>query len=138
MDAAFEFSVNGLNMEFAINLIADGRNVPDGLFIDILTEKCQLIHKHIRTSKDCLMMVANISNTVATIKLLDRDLEDSQLLYCTISNHTDLEEQLYRLWIEVQGILQDYAIDDHTTELHHIDAYYSSLEYKEMMHTCLL
>ena len=138
MDAAFEFSVNGLNMEFAINLIADGRDVPDGLFIDILTEKCQLIHKHIRTSKDCLMMVANISNTVATIKLFDRDLEDSQLLYCTISNHTDLEEQLYRLWIEVQGILRDYAIDDHTTKLHHIDTYYSLLEYEEMMHACLL
>ena len=65
------------------------------------------------------MMVANISNTIAAIKLFDRDLEDSQLLYCTISNHTDLEEQLYRLWIEVRGILRDYAIDDHTTELHH-------------------
>ena len=95
MDAAFEFSVNGFNMEFAIKLIADGHDVSDGLFVDILTEKFQLIHKHIRTSKDCLMMVANISNTMATIKLFDRDLEDSQLLYCTISNHTDLEEQLY-------------------------------------------
>ena len=47
------------------------------------------------------MMVANISNTMATIKLFDRDLEDSQLLYLTISNHTDLKEQLYHLWIEV-------------------------------------
>ena len=84
------------------------------------------------------MMVANISNTVATIKLFDRDLEDSQLLYCTISNHTDLEEQLYRLWIKVWGILRDYAIDDHTAELHHIDAYYSLLEYEEMMCACLL
>ena len=71
------------------------------------------------------MMLANISNTMATIKLFDRDLEDSQLLYCPISNHTDLEEQLYRLWIEVQGILRDYSIDDHTTELHHIDSYHS-------------
>ena len=68
------------------------------------------------------MMVANISNTVATIKLFDRDLEDSQLLYLTISNHTDFEEQLYHLWIEVRGILRDYSIDNHTTALHHIDA----------------
>ena len=88
-------------MEFAINLIADGRDIPSGCFVDILMEKCQLIHKHIRTSKDCLMMVANISNTVATIKIFDRDLEDSQLLFCTISNHSDLDEHLYRLWIEV-------------------------------------
>ena len=77
MDAAFEFSVNGLNMEFAINLIADGCDVPSRLFIDILTEKCQLIHKHIKASKGCLMMVANVTNTMATIKLFDHDLEDS-------------------------------------------------------------
>ena len=115
-------SVNGLNMEFAINLIADGHDVPYKLFIDILTENCQLIHKHIKASKDCLMMVANISNTVTTIKLFDRDLEDSQLLYYTISNHTDLEEQLYYLWIEVWGILRDYSMDDHTAKLHHMDA----------------
>ena len=109
-------------MEFAINLIAGGCEVPDKLFVDILAENCQLIHKHIKASKDCLMMVANISNTVATIKLFDRDLEDSQLLYCTISNHTDLEEQLYRLWIEVQGILRDHSINNHTAALHHNDA----------------
>ena len=123
MDAAFEFSVNGLNMEFAINLMADGCDVPSGLFIHILTEKCQLIHKYIKASKDCLMMVANISNTVATIILFDRDLEDSQLLHCTISNHTNLEEQLYRLWIEEQGILRDYTIDDHAAKLCNIDTY---------------
>ena len=65
-------------MEFAINLVADGRGIPGGLFVDIFTEKCQLIHKHIQASNDCLLMVANVNNTVATIKLFDRDLEDSQ------------------------------------------------------------
>ena len=117
MDAAFEFAVNGLNMEFAINLVADSCRIPGGLFVDILTEKCQLIHKHIKSLKDCLLMVANVNNTVATIKLFDKNLEDSQLLHCTISNHCDLEDQLYRLWIEVQGILKDYTIDDHAAKL---------------------
>ena len=42
MDATFELSVNGLNMEFAINLARDGHSIPDSLFVDILTEKCQL------------------------------------------------------------------------------------------------
>ena len=88
-------------MEFANNLIVNDSDVPDKPFVDILTETCQLIHKHIKASKDCLMMVANISNTMAIIKLFDRDMEDSQLLYLTISNHSDLREQLYRLWIEV-------------------------------------
>ena len=38
MDAAFEFSVNRLNMEFTIHLVRDGHSIPDGLFVDILTE----------------------------------------------------------------------------------------------------
>ena len=138
MDAAFEFSTNGLKMNLAIHLIADGQVIPHRLFIDILTEKCQLIHNHIKASKDCLMIVANVSNTIANIKLYDRDLDDSQLLSCTISNHPDLEEQLYRLWVEVRGILRDYAIDDHNTEMHHIDAFYSWLDYEDMMHANLV
>ena len=138
MDAAFKFAVNRLNMEFAINLVVDSHSIPGGLFVDILTEKCQLIHKHIKSSKDCLLMVANVNNTVATIKLFDRNLEDSQLLHCTISNLWDLEDQLYHLWIEVCGILKDYAVDNHNAELQSIDTYYSSLEYKEMMQVCLL
>ena len=70
MEAAFEFSVNGLNIEFTINLVMNGRSIPGGLFVDILTKKCQLIHQHIKASKDCLLMVANINNTVATIVAL--------------------------------------------------------------------
>ena len=138
MDAAFEFSVNRLNMEFAIHLIRDGHSIPDGLFVDILTEKCQLLHHHIKSSKDCLMMVANIGRTVATIKLFDRNLIDSQLLHCTLSNHWDLEEQLYRLWIEVHGVLKDYAVNDPLAELRNVNEYYSSPACENMMHACLL
>ena len=39
MDPTFEFSVNGLNMEFTIHLAADGHSIPELLFVDILTEK---------------------------------------------------------------------------------------------------
>ena len=95
MDATFEFAVNGLNMEFALGCMMEGHDIPGGLFVDILMKKCQLIHKHIQEAKDCLMMVANVTNTVATIKFYDRNLDDSQLLYVTISNLPDLEDQLY-------------------------------------------
>ena len=37
MDPAFEFSVNGLNMEFTIHLAVDGHSIPDLLFVDITT-----------------------------------------------------------------------------------------------------
>ena len=46
MDATFEFSVNGPTMDFALDLMLDGHDIPNGLFVDILTEKCHLIHKH--------------------------------------------------------------------------------------------
>ena len=108
-------NVNDRNMAFASNLITDDSDLPDRPFIEILTKHCQLIHECIKTSKDCLMMMANISKTVATIKLFDRHLEDSQLLYLTISNHTDLKEQLYHLWIKVRGILRGYFLDKSTT-----------------------
>ena len=138
MDVAFEYLVNRLNMEFAIHLIEDRHSIPNGLFVDILTEKCQLLHQHIKSSRHCLMLVANISSTMATIKLFDKNLMDSQLLHYTISNLWDLEDQLYCLWIEVCGILKAYAVDDHSAKLRNIDTYYSSLEYEDMMHAYLL
>ena len=125
-------------MEFAINLAADGHSIPDMLFVGIMMEKCQLLHQHIKSSKDCLMLVANIGCKVATIKLFDKNLMDSQLLHFTISNLWDLEEQLYRLWIEVHGELKDYAIQDPLSELRHIADYYNSSEYQDMMHASLL
>ena len=138
MDASFEFSFNSLNMEFTINLAADGHSVPDLLFVDIMTEKCQLLHQHIKSSKDCLMLVANIGHKMDTIKLFDKNLMDSQLLHFTVSNLWDLEEQLYRLWIEVCGVLKDYAIQDPLSKLRHVADYYSSSNYQNMMHACLL
>ena len=133
MDAIFKFAINGPNIEFAFNLMKDGHTVPASLFIDILMEKCQLINKHIHESKDCLMMMASITNTKASIKFYDRNLEDSQLLHVTLSNLPDLEDQLYHLWTEVHGLLLYYNIDDHATELSRIDTFYSDLAYKELV-----
>ena len=96
--------------------------------MDILTEKCRLIHKHIKEAKDCLMMVANVTNTVATIKFFDKNLKDSQILMVTISSLLELEDQLYHLWIEVRGLLKMYAVDDHAAELCSIDVYYHELK----------
>ena len=43
MDAAFEFSFSSMNMDFAIHLTRDGHLVPEGLFVDIVVEKCLLL-----------------------------------------------------------------------------------------------
>ena len=36
---------------------------------------------------------------------------NSQLLHITLSNHWDLENQLWRLYIEVNGIIHDFMPD---------------------------
>ena len=113
MDPAMEFAIDGLNMEFAANLASNSCSIPDLLFVDILTEKCHLIHDHICSHRTCLVLVANISPKVASIKLFDVDKIDSQLLHYTVSNLWDLEPQLYLLWIEVPGMLKDYVVNAH-------------------------
>ena len=134
MEAAFEFAVNGPNMEFALYLLRDGRTVPASLFIDILTEKCQLINKHLRRVIDHLVIMVSITNTMASIKFYDINLEeDSQLLCVTLSNLPDLEDQLIHLWTEVHSLLRYYHIDDHTAELASIDMFYHDLEYEELL-----
>ena len=37
---------------------------------------------------------------------------NSQLLHITISNHSDLENQLWRLYIEVNGIIHAFMPDN--------------------------
>ena len=39
MDPTLEFVIDSLNMEFTIELAADGHSIPNLLFVDILTEK---------------------------------------------------------------------------------------------------
>ena len=134
MDAAFEFAVNGPNMEFALYLMGDRRTVPASLFIDILTEKCHLINKHLRKATDYLVIMASVTNTMSSIIFYDRNLEeDGQLLHVTLSNLPDLEDQLIHLWMEVCGLLQYYHIDDHAAELASIDMFYSDLAYDKLV-----
>ena len=47
MDPTLEFLISRLNMEFVIELAVDGHSILDLLFVDILAEKCQLIHHYI-------------------------------------------------------------------------------------------
>ena len=108
MDPTLDFAISGLNMEFGANLATNRHSIPDLLFINIITEKCGMNRDHIRSHRTNLMLVVNIGPKVASIKLFDMDMMDSQLLHFTISNLWDLEPQLYRLWIEVRGVLKEY------------------------------
>ena len=133
MEAAIEFGTSGENMEFAIYRIREGHPTPPSLFIDILVEKCQLINHHFCNTRDHLRIVTSVTNMAATIKFHDISLEDSELKIVSLSNTSDLEEQLIQLWTEVQKLLKYYHEDDRIAELASIDTYYRDFEYNQMM-----
>ena len=108
-----EFAFSGLNMKFATEFVADENDIPNLLFIDIITEKCLWIQDHIRGYGTDLILVANIGCKVATTKLFYKNKIDSKLLHLTISKIGNLELQLHRCWIEVTGILREYVDSGH-------------------------
>ena len=55
-----------------------------------------------------LSLVANINKNVATVKIYDNYAVNSLKLHVTILSLWDIEDQLYRLWIEVNGVIHDF------------------------------
>ena len=54
-------------------------------------------------------MTANIGENSAVIRMYDNYATvNSQLFHVTISNLSDLEDQLWRLYIEVNGVIHDF------------------------------
>ena len=138
MDAAFEFSFSSMNMDFAIHLTHDGHPVPEGLFVDIVVEKCLLLQRYLKSTAECLALVTNVNQGKATIKFINRDMMENPLLQFTITNVYDLEEQFYILWLRAHRVLKAYNAFDTAAELEYIYNFYHLMEYEEMMHACLL
>ena len=108
LDPANRFAMEGLNMAFAAELEREGKPVPKGLFLDIMTEKTQMLGEHIKHLHLGLALVANIGENVATVKLYDNYAVDSLRLHVTLSNLWEIEDQLYQLWIEVNSVICNY------------------------------
>ena len=117
MDVACKFAVQGPNMESALPLLGNGHSLPAALFINIITEKFQLINKHLRSTRDYFTRTASVTNTKASIKFHDITFEDSELRQVILTNHPDLEDQLIYLWTEMRDLLRYYHIYDYDAEL---------------------
>ena len=110
LDPANHFAMEGLNMAFAAKLNWDRKPLLKLLFIDVMVEKTQKLIDHIKQFQFGLLLVANINENMATVKIFDNyATTNSQKLHVTISNLWDLEDQLYRLWIEVNGVIHDFV-----------------------------
>ena len=128
-----EFAMSGELMDFTVQCILEGHPTPPALFIDLIVEKCQLINHHFYNTRDHLRVVTSVTNTVATIKFHDILLADSKLKVVTLTNTSDLKNQLVQLWTEVQKLLKFYRKDDRIAELASIDSYYRNFAYKRRM-----
>ena len=98
------------NMAFTAELNQDGKPLPKLLFIDVMVEKTQKLVDHIKQFQLGLLLVANVNENMVTVKIFDNyTTTNSQKLYVPISNLWDLEDQLYRLWIEVNRVIHNFV-----------------------------
>ena len=108
LDPANWFAMGSLNMAFATELTQEGKPLPKMLFIDIMTEKTQMLINHLKNLHLGLLLTAYISENVANVKMYDNYTINSLLLYETILNLWDIKDQLFRLWIGVNGVIHDH------------------------------
>ena len=105
---ANNFAMGGLPMHLANILIADGKQVPQTLFMDIMVEKTQILIEHVNNHHLGLCLTANIGINSAVVRVYDNFATiNTQMLQVTISNLPNLETQLFQLYVEVTAILHD-------------------------------
>ena len=102
------FAMGGLPMHFANILIANGKQVPQTLFMDIMVEKTEILIKHVNNHHLSLCLTANIGNKSAVIHVYDNFATvNTEMLQVTILNLPNIETQLFQLYVEVKAILHD-------------------------------
>ena len=110
---ANNFAMGGLPMHYANVLIADGKQVPQTLFLDIMVEKTQILIEHVNNHHLGLCLTTNIGNNSAVIHVYDNFATvNTQMLQVNISNMPNLETQLFQLYVEVTAILHDLMPED--------------------------
>ena len=113
LDPANNFAMGGLPMAMAQALLLEGKPLPMTLSLDVMVEKTQKLIYHIKNHNLGLCLTANIGTNIANIRMYDNfTTVNSQLLHIAITNHSDLENQLWRLYIKVNGIIHDFMPDN--------------------------
>ena len=87
---------------------AADEKLPETFFVKTLTEKANMLKKHLKDTNRSLVICANIGSNVTTFKLYNTQEEDSLKLCYTISNLGDLEDQLYQLWVQLNYLLKEH------------------------------
>ena len=89
-----------------------GDRLPENVFTNIMIEKATIIRDHLKRKQNMcpLIIVTNIGPTMAVFKFYDTTKEDDSLKLCiTLSNMSDIDEQICFLWQQVNFLLQEYC-----------------------------
>ena len=78
-------------------------------FIQLLTEKANMLKNHLKDTQCSLIMCANIRLNVTIFRLYNTLEEDSLKFQSIITNSENLGEQLYQLWIQLNSLMQRYC-----------------------------
>ena len=110
---ANNFATGGIPMHFTNVLIAEGKPIPQVLFLDSMIKKTQLLIEHINNHHLGLCLTANIGNNTAVVQIYDNFATvNSQILQETISNLPNLKTQLFQLYVEVTGIIHNFMPEE--------------------------
>ena len=81
--------------------------LPETFFMETLTEKAEMLKKHLKDTNISLVICANIGPNMATFKFFNPQEEDSLKFHYTFSNLGDLKEQSYQLWVQLNYVLKE-------------------------------
>ena len=81
--------------------------LPELFFVDTLTEKAEMLKKHLKNTNSSLVICVNIGPSMATFKFFNLHEVDLLKLHYTFSNLGHLKEQLYNLWVQLNYVLKE-------------------------------
>ena len=111
---ANNFAMGGLPIHLARVPLMEGKSLPKELFLDIMVEKTQILIEFIKTHHIGLCLTVNIGGNTAVIHVYDNfPTVNTQVLQMTISNLPDLENQLFQLYTERNGVVLDFMPEDY-------------------------
>ena len=77
-------------------------------FVQLLTEKANMLKNHLKDTQCSLIMCANIRLNTTIFRLYNTLEEDSLKFQIIIINSGNLREQLYQLWLQLNYLMQKY------------------------------
>ena len=81
--------------------------LPEKFFVKTLTEKVEMLKQNLKDTHSDLVICSHIGPNVATFKFFNQLEEDSLKLCYTFTNLSDLQDQLYQLWVQLNYILKE-------------------------------